>query len=90
MVMFMNGKQRKEWEGLIEKYSDCPEKVFELAKTPWEKAVAVEFFQNSQERKELKNDIKWLKYLIQAVFGVTILVFVAEVCPKILAWIATL
>jgi len=46
---------------------DCPEVVFKLAKSPWQKEVALEFVRIRKEMAEsfaeLRNEIKWCKYL---------------------------
>ena len=60
-----------------------PETLFKMAKTDFEKAVAIEFFMVSKHFVEQDNEIKWLKYLVKAVFGVGVLGILIEVIPKI-------
>jgi len=56
-----------------------PETIFKMAKTPWEKAVAIEFFLVKKNQDKTDNEIKWLKWLTKAVFGVTLLAVVVNV-----------
>lgn len=72
-----------EFMEAIEKY-DCPEKVFSLAKTSFEKAVAIEFFLMHKRMDKSDNDTKWLKYLVKGTFGVVVLAFITQVIPMLL------
>lgn len=62
---------------LSKKEEDCPQQLIKLAKTEWEKAVVVEFVEIESKIKEefakLKNEIKWCKYLILAVFAAIVI-----------------
>jgi hypothetical protein len=91
----MSSDKTEEFTTLIEQYKDCPEELFKMAKTPFEKAVAVEFFmlikkidQSDNERKKdniaIKKDIGWLKWLICAIFGIAILGVLSQWFPIIL------
>ena len=83
-----------EFESLIAQYKDCPEDLFKMARTPYEKAVAIEFFmlikkmdECEAERKKqdavIKKDISWLKWLICAVFGIAALGVLSQWFPII-------
>jgi hypothetical protein len=78
----------KEFEQLIDEFTDCPEELFKLAKTPFEKAVAVEFFALHKKLDEQtissKKDINWLKWLIVSVFGLTVLGVLSQWYPIII------
>jgi len=74
----------KTFEEWIEEFGDCPEELFKIAKKPFEKAVAVEFFlvhKKIDERNErftkVEGDVSWCKWLITGLFGMTILTFVS-------------
>ncbi len=45
---------------------DCPITIFRMARTRWQKAVAIEFLKQQKQITEMKNDIKWIKYLLSA------------------------
>lgn len=74
-------KKKESFENWVNKYGDCPEKLFNMAKSDFERAVAVEFFiveRNSNVRlTKVESDIAWCKYLITGVFGVSLLTFIA-------------
>jgi len=72
-----------EFMKAIEKY-DCPDKIFKLAKTEYEKAVAVEFFLIHRRLDESDNDTKWLKYLVKAVFSVGVIGLIMQVLSSLL------
>lgn len=42
---------------------DCPEAIFRMAKSPWQKEVALEFVKIHDKIAELSNDLKWVKWL---------------------------
>lgn len=61
-----------EFKEAVERYADCPEDVFRLAKTEYQIAVAVELFKNDKDHAVFKtefNNIKKLLYLILSVTG---------------------
>lgn len=70
--------KKKTLKDYVEQYGDCPEEIFNLAKTKWQKAVAVEFFVQNKKIEKIKNDIKWLKWLISGLFSITVIAIVAE------------
>ena len=76
--------KKKKFEDYIKEHGDCPEEIFDLAKTKWQKAVAVEFFVQNKKMEEMKNDIKWLKRLVTGMFSVTVIALVAEFVLKVL------
>jgi hypothetical protein len=77
-----------DFKKLIDEYSDCPDEIFKLARTPFEKAVAVEFFalhkKLDEQTSSMKKDIDWLKWLIISVFGLSILGVLSQWFPQIL------
>lgn len=72
-----------EFMEAIAKY-DCPDKIFKLATTNFEKAVAIEFFLIHNRLDKSDNDLKWLKYLVKGTFGVVILGIIAQIIPVFL------
>ena len=68
--------------------SRTAKELFKLAKTPFEKAVAVEFFALHKKLDEqtvsMKKDIDWLKWLIVSIFGITILGVLSQWYPIII------
>ena len=59
-----------------------PQTLFEMAKTDWEKAVAIEFHLTNQKIDKNSNDLKWLKWLIQGTLAVGVLSFIVECLTK--------
>jgi len=76
-------KLSKEFMMAIANYHN-PETIFKLAKTDWEKAVAIEFFFVKRKMDNQDNEIKWLKWLCRAVFGVGVVGVIVQVIPKLL------
>jgi len=78
----------KEFEELIKQYNDCPETLFKMAKTPFEREVAVEFFALHKKLDEqtltMKKDIDWCKWLIISVFGLTVLGVLSQWYPTVI------
>jgi len=72
-----------EFMKAMEEY-DCPEKIFALAKTGFEKAVAIEFFLMHGRMDKSDNDMKWLKYLVKGTFAVVVLGLLAQFIPTLL------
>lgn len=76
------------WEDITNEYGDCPEKLFGLAKTDFEKAVAVEFFivhKKIDERfGKVEKDISWCKWLITGIFSIVALGTLATYIPRLL------
>lgn len=75
-------KLSKEFLTALYKYHN-PETIFKLANTPWEKAVAIEFYLVKTKQDQTDNEIKWLKYLVKAVFGIGVIGVVVQVIPKL-------
>lgn len=65
-------KIRKDFIEAIRLYSNAPEKLFDLAKTDFEKMVAVEFFQNDKEHSLMAQKFEHQNKLLWGIFGVTI------------------
>jgi len=42
----------------------CPDMIFKSAKTAWQKNVALEFIKIYEVCEKLKNDMKWIKWLL--------------------------
>jgi len=55
----------------IKKWGDCPEDIFKLAKTDFEKAVAVEFFKNEKEHSLIIERMDNVNKLVWAILGAT-------------------
>ena len=75
-------KLSKEFMTALVNYHN-PETIFKLAKTEFEKAVAIEFFLVKQRMDKQDNDVKWLKWLCRAVFGVGSIGVVIQVIPML-------
>lgn len=73
----------KEFMEAIVKYSDCPEEIFKMAKSQFERAIAVEFFKNEKEHAVIKSHLKLLEAMIVAVFGIGVIGVLINVIPKL-------
>lgn len=51
----------------MDKEEDCPQTIIKMAKSAWQKEVGLEFIKVYNELNELKNECKWMKYLIVSV-----------------------
>ena len=67
----------------LSEYGDCPETIFKLAKTDFEKAVAVEFFLVNKKQESVTTKLVILEKMIFAVFGVGVVGVLVAVIPKI-------
>lgn len=72
----------KEFMEAIVKYGDCPEEIFKMAKSPFERAIAVEFFKNEKEHAVIKSHLKLLEVMITAVFAIGAIGLLINVIPK--------
>jgi hypothetical protein len=72
----------------IEELGDCPEDIFKMAKTDFEKAVAVEFFKNQEDRNIIKAKFDHLETLIKGLIGGTGLIGVCFVIKLALEYLA--
>ena len=68
----------------LSKLKDCPEELVKLANTNFEKACVIELIEFSKKMEGLKKDISWLKYLVKAIFTVTIVSVVAQILLKVI------
>lgn len=61
----------------VKKNSDCPEGLFKIAKTPFEKLTAIEFFNIHKKIDICRGEIKWLTWLTKSVIiiGVATIAF---------------
>jgi hypothetical protein len=61
---------------ILDDSEDCPDELIKMAKSPFEKAVCIEFFKLYKEFQEFRiksnTNMKWLKWLITGVFSVTV------------------
>lgn len=69
-------------EALV-KYEDCPETIFKLATTDFEKAVAVEFFLVNKKQETISTKLTYLEKIILSVFGIGVVGVLIQVIPKI-------
>ena len=93
----MNDKTTKEEEEEIlkivrsmdNKENDCPEELIKLAKTPFERTVCIEFYKLYKEFQSFKistsKDMKWLKWLITATFGIVVLALAIQLMDNFLS-----
>jgi len=63
---------------------DCPQKLVELAKTPFERAVVVEFINVHELCIKMKNELKWIKWIVISIFGLTTIATVVQIITKFL------
>lgn len=63
--------------------SDCPADLIKMARTKWQKTVAIEFLHLYKETLEIKTNQKWLKWLIVSVFGLSVLGVLSQWMPHI-------
>jgi len=79
------GRKTKVSEEFIEvmtKFKDCPEELFKMAKSDFEKATAIEFFELHKEYAIIKDHVKMLEAMVVAVFGVGVIGVLIQVIPK--------
>ena len=79
----------------LSKLKDCPEELLKLATTNFEKATVIELIEFSKKLEGskselgnklegLKKDVQWLKYLVKAIFTVTIVSVIAQILIKVI------
>lgn len=61
----------EEFLKALKESGDCPEKIFKLAKSDFEKQVAIEFFRNSSDHKVIAEKLGNLEKLLYAILGGT-------------------
>jgi hypothetical protein len=83
-MIVMPDEISKEFLEVINKYKDCPQKVFQLATTEFEKAVAIEFFNLKNRCDRIDTNMKWIKWLIMGLFTTIVVGYIASFCLKIL------
>lgn len=73
----------KKFLEAVNEHGDCPEELFKMAKTPFERMTAIEFFNIHKKidtyRNENKNEIKWLTWLTKSVIIIGITAFVYQI-----------
>lgn len=77
--MVKGKKVSPEFMEAILKFQDCPEDLFKMAKSDFEKATAIEFFGLSTRLEKVDKDLEWIKYIVKAIFGVTLVAVIAQV-----------
>lgn len=73
----------EDFQEALLKYEDCPEKLFKIAKTDFEKLVAIEFFGIRKQCELIESKIKLLETLIFAVFSIGAIGVVIQIIPKL-------
>lgn len=63
----------KEFIELFNEAQDCPEKIIKMAKTQFQKAVAVEFTIQDNRMRVMENNINWIKKISWGIFATVIL-----------------
>jgi len=71
----------KEFMDALNNYHN-PDTVFKMAKTDFEKAVAIEFFLITKRLDIQSTKMKHLDWLVKGIFGVTLISVLAELVPK--------
>lgn len=66
------------WKQFLEENKDCPEAVYKLAETPFQKQTAVEFFKNEADHQVIQNTLKMHEKLLIGIFGVVLLGLLAD------------
>jgi len=66
------------------KNGDCPETLVKMAKTPWQKQVAVEFVLLDKKLAEQEHDIGTLKKICWGIFMAVAIAAVVQVISVIL------
>lgn len=83
--------KKNDWLEYIEKHENSPDKVFQMAKSEWQKLVAIEFFRCRQEIDMIKQKQDFHEKILYSIFGVTVLAFITQfliqVLPKLLEMI---
>jgi len=64
-------EENKKFLKFLEENRNSPDKVFSMARTKWQKMVAVEFFMNRKEHELMKQKLEIIERLVFAVLGVT-------------------
>lgn len=78
----------KEFIKMFKQNEYCPERIIELAKTPFQKAVAVEFYSQDLRVKIIEKDISWIKKIQWAIFGTVLLATLGQyVIQYVIPWV---
>lgn len=74
-----------------EKNGDCPETLVKMATTKWQKQVAVEFVLMDKrvikEKAQRDTEMKFMKRIMWAIFGVTVLAWMSQLVPQLLPFL---
>jgi len=54
----------------------CPNGVFVMAKTKWQREVGVEFMKIHEKIQDLRTELRWIKFILGAI---TITMFIATI-----------
>ena len=79
-----------EFAKAVEELGDCPAEIYKMATTDFEKAVAVEFFKNQEDRNLMKSTMKHSEYLLKLILSATGLIGVGIVIKTVLEWLLIL
>jgi len=75
--------KREDIADFIAQNGDCPEVLIKMARTKWQKAVAIEFVRQAHEMEKVVNDQKWIKWMVMSIFGLAILGVLSQWFPVI-------
>jgi len=83
----LDDKEFLERVAKAEKNGDCPEDLVKMAETDWQKQVAVEFVmmdrRYSSDKAERDAEMKFVKRIMWAIFGVTVLAWVSQLILRL-------
>lgn len=69
--------KNKEFIELIDS-GESPETLFELAETPYQKAVVIVLYKYDTRMKVYEKDVSWLKKITTSTFGIVLLAMLAQ------------
>jgi len=67
----------EEFKKLLIEY-DHPDHLIKMAKTKWQKAVAIEFVNQDKKMSGIEKDVNWVKRLTMSIFAVVVIAAVAQ------------
>lgn len=67
--MSENCKEDVNWKQFVEENHDCPEAIYRMAQTEWEKQVALEFLTNQEDRNLIKQKLAFIEKISWATFA---------------------
>lgn len=66
-----------EFKELLKKYSH-PDHLVRMAKTKWQKAVAIEFVNQDKKFLKIESEVIWIKRITMSIFAVVVIAAVAQ------------